>query len=55
MDKVKENKEKCEHNWIFDYQEFYDGCLPGNMQDIFHCSKCLERKKVEIDEFHHKH
>ena len=45
----------CEHEWIFDYQEYYDGSKPGYNLDVFHCKKCLERKRLEIDErFHHK-
>ena len=45
----------CEHVWVFDYQEYYDGARPGFMRDVFHCQKCLERKGLEVDsEFHHK-
>ena len=53
--KNKKIEKECKHKWIFDYQEFYDGIRPGYSQDVFHCSKCLERKHIEIDgEFHHK-
>lgn len=39
----------CEHNWIFDYQELYSGVSPSTVRDVFHCSKCLKRKYIEID------
>lgn len=53
--------EGCEHDWMFDYQEFYDGVIPGYDMDVFHCRKCLERKRKRLtddtyggDKYHHK-
>ena len=50
---TKAQEKKCKHDWAFDYQEFYDGVRPGYYQDMFHCKKCLERKPVKVNEFHH--
>jgi len=47
--------ELCEHDWQFDYQEFYDGSRPGYLLDRFHCRKCLRRESVKVDgQWHHK-